>query len=193
MKTSSDSVSRLLQRWSDGDKEAIDELMPLVYGELRRMARRHMRQQPPDHTLQTTALIHEAYLRLVGRQDKRWEGRAHFFGVAAQAMRHILVDYARARHADKRGGEARAVSLEEAAIVSQERAAELVSLDDALQELARLSPRQCQVVELRYFGGLSVTDTADVLMVSSDTVTRDWNQAKAWLYHELNAVQNHDA
>jgi RNA polymerase sigma factor (TIGR02999 family) len=130
MKSSSDSVSRLLQSWSDGDKEAIDELMPLVYGELRRMARRHMRQQPPDDTLQTTALIHEAYLRLVGRPDKRWEGRARFFAVAAQAMRHVLVDYARARYADKRGGDARAVSLEEAVIVSQERAAELVSLDE---------------------------------------------------------------
>jgi len=186
METSSDSVSQLLQRWSDGDKEALDRLMPLVYNELRRMARRYMWQQPAGHTLQTTALIHEAYLRLVGQENKRWEGRAHFFAVAAQAMRHILVDYARARGADKRGGESRPVSLEEASIVSGERAAELVSLDDALEQLSRLSPRQSRVVELRYFGGLSVTETADVMQLSSDTVTRDWNHAKAWLYRELN-------
>jgi RNA polymerase sigma factor (TIGR02999 family) len=179
------SVSHLLQRWSDGDRSALDQLLPLVYDELRRMARRYMGQQPSGHTLQTTALIHEAYLRLVGQEEKQWENRAHFFGVAAQAMRHILVDYARARGAAKRGGAARAVSLEEAAIVSDERAAELVALDEALAELARLSPRQSQVVELRYFGGLSVTETAEVLQVSSDTVTRDWNQAKAWLYRRL--------
>jgi RNA polymerase sigma factor (TIGR02999 family) len=186
METPSDSISLLLQRWSDGDKEALDQLMPMVYSELRKMARRYMWQQQSGHTLQTTALIHEAYLRLVRQDEKRWENRAHFFGVAAQAMRHILVDYARARNARKRGGEERVVSLEEAAIVSEDRAAELVSLDDALSELARLSPRQSRVVELRYFGGLSVTETADVLKVSSDTVTREWNHAKAWLYRELN-------
>lgn len=149
------------------------------------MARRYMGQQPTGHTLQTTALIHEAYLRLVGREEKHWENRAHFFGVAAQAMRHILVDYARARGAAKRGGAARTVSLEEASVVSDERAAELVALDDALAELARLAPRQSRVVELRYFGGLSVTETAEVLKISPDTVTRDWNQAKAWLYRAL--------
>ncbi|MGH9766521.1 MAG: sigma-70 family RNA polymerase sigma factor [Blastocatellia bacterium] len=187
METSSKQISHLLQLWSEGDSEALDQLMPLVYQELRRMARRYMGQQPSCHTLQTTALIHEAYLRLVGQEEKRWENRAHFFGVAAQAMRHILVDYARARNAAKRGGEARAVSLEEAAFVSEERAAELVALDDALTELARLSPRQSQVVELRYFGGLSVAETAEALKVSPDTVTRDWNQAKAWLYHALNS------
>jgi RNA polymerase sigma factor (TIGR02999 family) len=186
MDTPVDSVSQLLQRWNDGDKAALDQLMPLVYSELRRMARRYMWQQPSNHTLQTTALIHEAYLRLVRQEEKQWESRAHFFGVAAQAMRHILVDYARARRADKRGGDVRVVSLEEAAIVSQERAAELVALDDALAELARLSPRQSRVVELRYFGGLSVTETAEVLKVSSDTVTRDWNYAKAWLHREIN-------
>ncbi len=185
METSSPQVSQLLQRWSAGDSAAFDQLLPLVYGELRRMARRYMGQQGANHTLQTTALIHEAYLRLVGQEEMRWENRAHFFGVAAQAMRHILVDYARARQTAKRGGEARAVSLEEAAVVSDERAAELVALDEALAELAQLAPRQCQVVELRYFGGLSVTETAEVLKVSPDTVTRDWNQAKAWLYREL--------
>ena len=185
METSSQTVSLLLRRLNDGDGGALDQLLPLVYAELRRMARRYMRQQPAGHTLQTTALIHEAYLRLVGQEEGRWENRTHFFGVAAQAMRHILVDYARARRTTKRGGEARSVSLEEAAIVSAERTAELVALDDALTELARLSPRQSRVVELRYFGGLSVTETAEVLAVSSDTVTRDWNQAKAWLHREL--------
>jgi RNA polymerase sigma factor (TIGR02999 family) len=180
------SLSHLLQRWSDGDNGALEQLMPLVYGELRRMARRYMRQQPSSHTLQTTALIHEAYLRLAGQEEKRWENRAHFFGVAAQAMRHILVDYARARNTGKRGGAARTVSLEEAAIVSNQRTAELVALDDALSELARLSPRQSRMVELRYFGGLSVEETAEVLGVSADTVTRDWSQAKAWLHRELN-------
>ena len=152
-----------------------------------------MGQQPSGHTLQTTALIHEAYLRLVGQEAKHWENRAHFFGVAAQAMRHILVDYARARHAAKRGGEARAVSVEEAAFVSVERVEEMVALDDALAELARLSPRQSRVVELRYFGGLSVAETAEVLKVSSDTVTRDWNQAKAWLHRELDHNKERDA
>jgi len=191
--TSSQSVSQLLRRWTDGDLGALDQLLPLVYSELHRMARRHMGQQPSGHTLQTTALIHEAYLRLVGQEAKHWENRAHFFGVAAQAMRHILVDYARARHAAKRGGEARAVSVEEAAFVSVERVEEMVALDDALAELARLSPRQSRVVELRYFGGLSVAETAEVLKVSSDTVTRDWNQAKAWLHRELDHNKERDA
>jgi len=177
----------LLREWSAGDRSALDKLLPLVSSELRRMAKRYMGQQQRGHTLQTTALIHEAYLRLVGQEDKRWQNRAHFYGVAAQAMRHILVDYARARHRAKRGGEAGTVSLEEAAVVSQERAAELVALDEALEELAPLSPRQSQVVELRYFGGLSVAETAEVLKVSADTVMRDWSQAKAWLYRALSS------
>jgi RNA polymerase sigma factor (TIGR02999 family) len=180
------SLSHLLKRWSGGDREALEQLAPVVYAELHRMAARHMRKQPAGHTLQTTALIHEAYLRLVGQTEKRWENRLHFFGVAAQAMRHILVDYARARKADKRGGETRAGSLEDAAIVSPPRAAEVIALDDALAELTRLSPRQGRVVELRYFGGLSLEETAEVLKVSEDTVTRDWRQAKAWLHRELN-------
>lgn len=186
MTSKSQEVSQLLRAWGDGDQTALDHLMPLVYDELRRMARRYMNQQPTNHTLQTTALIHEAYLRLVGQEEPAWENRAHFFGVAAQAMRHVLVDYARARHAAKRGGAARLVSLEEAAFVSAERAAELIALDDALAELAQLAPRQSQVVELRYFGGLSVAETAEVLRISTDTVTRDWQQAKAWLYRALN-------
>lgn len=193
METSSQSVTHLLRRWSEGDNEAFDQLMPLVYAELRQMARRYMRKQSEGHTLQTTALIHEAYLRLAAQEEKQWAGRAHFFGVAAQAMRHVLVDYARSHQAAKRGGNALVITLDEVAIVSDERTAELVALDDALQELAKLSPRQCQVVELRYFGGLSVAETAAVLKVSTDTVTRDWNQAKAWLYRTLNQSHNYDA
>lgn len=185
MKTTSHEVTRLLVDWGQGNQAALEKLIPLVYGELRQIARRYMARQNPGHTLQTTALINEAFIKLVGQEEKAWQNRSHFFGVAAQAMRHILVDYARARHTAKRGGETRAVSLEEAAIVSDERAAEMVALDEALAELARLSPRQSQVVELRYFGGLSVTETAEVLQVSSDTVTRDWNQAKAWLYRRM--------
>lgn len=183
--SSSHSVSKLLDQWNRGDREALDRLMPLVYEELRKMARRYMNQQNPDATLQTTALIHEAYLRLVKQKDKQFENRAHFFGVAAQAMRHILVDYARARQSAKRGGRTRPISLEEAALVTQERAAELVAFDDALKELEKLSKRQSRVVELRYFGGLSVAETAAVLEVSPDTVMRDWGMAKAWLHHVL--------
>ena len=186
--SASHSVTQLLEQWNSGDREALDRLMPLIYEELRKMARRYMRQQNPDHTLQTTALIHEAYLRMVKQKEKQFENRAHFFGVAAQAMRHILVDYARARHAAKRGGEARPISLEEAALVTEERAAELVAFDDALKELEKLSKRQSRVVELRYFGGLSVEETATVLAVSPETVMRDWNMAKTWLHRALSAA-----
>ncbi len=178
-------VTRLLLAWSKGDQAARDQLMPLVYEELRRIAKRHMDRQKPDHTLQTTALIHEAYLRLVDQKEARWQNRAHFFAVAAQAMRQILVDYARTRHAAKRGGEASAVSLDEAAVVSRQRSGELVALDDALQSLAAFDRRKSQVVELRYFGGLSVEETAKVLKVSSETVLRDWRLAKTWLLREL--------
>ena len=187
METSSQQLSHLLQRWSDGDSEALDQLMPLVYGELRRMARRYMGQQPAGHTLQTTALIHEAYLRLVGQEEKRWENRAHFFGVAAQAMRHILMDYARTQNRAKRGGGALQVSLDEALTFCTERSAELVALDDALTELAKLDERQSRVVELRFFGGLSIEETAEVLNVSAGTVRRDWSLARAWLHRELAA------
>jgi len=179
------SVTQLLDRWNHGDPKALDELMPLIYEELRKMAKRYMNQQNPGHTLQTTALIHEAYPRMVKLKEKHFENRAHFFGVAAQAMRHILVDYARTRHTDKRGGGARPISLEEAALVTQERAAELVAFDDALKDLEKLSKRQSRVVELRYFGGLSVEETATVLGVSSDTVMRDWSMAKTWLHRAL--------
>ena len=185
MTPSPEEVSQLLVAWSNGDQAALDKLMPLVYDELHRLAKRYMARQQPGHTLQTTALIHEAYLRLVGQPAKRWQNRAHFFAVAAQAMRHVLVDYARSRHYAKRGGGARAVSLDEAAVVSEERAAELIAVDEALTDLAALHPRQSQVVELRFFGGLSVEETAEVLKVSPDTVRRDWRMAKAWLYNQL--------
>jgi len=185
MEPSSQEVTGLLLDWSNGDQAAFDRLLPLVYHELRQMARRYMARQNPGHTLQTTALIHEAYLKLVEQKDKQWQNRAHFFGVAAQAMRHILVDYARAKQTEKHGGGARAVALDEALTVSQERTAELVALDDALQELAKFDPRKCQVVELRFFGGLSVAETAEVLKVSEITVLRDWSMAKAWLHRTL--------
>jgi RNA polymerase sigma factor (TIGR02999 family) len=185
MTASPQQITQLLAAWSRGEQAALDELMLLVYGELRRIAKRYMSGQPTGHTLQTTALIHEAYMKLVGQPEKRWQNRAHFFGVAAQAMRHILVDYARASRAQKRGGEARAIALDEAAMVSWEQAAEVVALDQALKSLAALAPRQSCIVELRYFGGLNVEETAEVLNVSPETVTRDWRMAKAWLLREL--------
>ncbi|MGH9846699.1 MAG: sigma-70 family RNA polymerase sigma factor [Blastocatellia bacterium] len=186
-------VTQLLIDWSNGDQAALDKLMPLVHGELRRMAKRYMARQSPGHTLQTTALINEAFIKLVGQQDKHWQNRAHFFGVAAQAMRSILVDYARSRRYEKRGGGAQQVSLDEALTVSEERAAELVALDDALNELAKVDPRKCRVVELRYFGGLSVEETAEALKVSAVTVMRDWSMAKAWLHRELSNGNGDDA
>ena len=177
-------VSQLLRAWSNGEPTAADRLMPLVYEELRRMARRQMRGQRAGHTLQTTALIHEAYLRLVNESDVGWQNRAHFFGVAAKAMRHILVDHARSRQAAKRGGGARHVTLDEAAVASAE-PAELVALDDALQSLAAFDQRKSQIVEFKYFGGLTVEEIAHVLRVSPETVARDWRLARGWLLREL--------
>jgi RNA polymerase sigma factor (TIGR02999 family) len=182
--TTSLEVSQLLRAWSNGETSAADRLMPLVYEELRHIARRQMRRQRAGHTLQTTALIHEAYVRLVGESDVHWQNRAHFFGVAAKAMRHILVDHARSRHAAKRGGAAQRVTLDEAAVISAQ-PAELVALDDALRSLAGLDPRKGQVVELKYFGGLTVDEIAKVLRVSPETVARDWRLARAWLLREL--------
>ncbi len=193
METSAPSVSQLLQRWSEGDRSALDQLTPLVYDELRRMARRYMRQQPVGHTLQTTALIHEAYLRLIGQQEKHWENRAHFFGVAAQAMRHILVDYARARKMDKRGGGAQQVSLDEALTVGPNGNDDLVALNDALTALAALDQRQSQVVELRFFGGLTEEEIGEVLKVSPRTVRSDWRLARSWLLRELDREKRDDA
>jgi RNA polymerase sigma factor (TIGR02999 family) len=185
MTPSQHEVSQLLQAWGQGDSNAFDALVAIVYDELRRMARRHMARQSPGHTLQTTALIHEAYMRLVDLKDVAWQDRSHFFAVAARAMRHVLVDYARSRRAAKRGGKLRLVSLDEAATICEERAAEVVALDDALENLAAFDSRKCQVVELRYFGGLSVDETAEVLGVSPETVARDWRIARTWLHREL--------
>lgn len=178
-------VTKLLEDWSGGDREALEQLMPLVYDELRRMAKRYMNSQPSGHTLQTTALIHEAYLKLADNKEKQFANRAHFFAVAANAMRHILVDHARSRQSEKRGGGVQKISLEEAAIVSNERFAEVIALDDALKNLEKEDERKSRVVELRYFGGLSVAETAEVLKISPETVLRDWRFAKTWLLREL--------
>lgn len=190
MTFSTHEVTRWLVDWSNGDQGALDKLMPLVYAELRQIAKRYMARQNPGHTLQTTALINEVFLKLVVQEEKSWQNRSHFFGVAAQAMRHILVDYARSKHYAKRGGGIRQVSLDEALTVSDERAAELVALDEALGELAKVDPRKCKVVELRYFGGLTVEETAEVLNVSAITIMRDWSMAKAWLHRELSQTGN---
>ena len=179
-----DDVSAMLRAWSDGDQRALDRLTPIVYGELHRLARRYMRGERPGHSLQTSALVNEAYLRLVDYKRMQWQNRAHFFAVAAQLMRRILVDHARRRNA-KRGGRVPHVPLEDAAVVGSETPTDLVALDDALNALARLDPRKVQVVEMRFFGGLSVDETAAVLKVSPVTVMRDWSSAKAWLYREL--------
>jgi RNA polymerase sigma-70 factor, ECF subfamily len=177
-------VSGLLRAWSSGDRGALDRLTPIVYDELHRLARRYMKGERPGHSLQTTALVNEAYVRLVDYKGMQWQNRAHFFAVSAQLMRRILVDHAR-RHNLKRGGGVPHVSLEETAMVGGDRAANLVGLDDAMDALARLDPRKVQVVEMRFFGGLSVEETAEVLKVSPLTVMRDWITAKAWLYREL--------
>jgi RNA polymerase sigma-70 factor (ECF subfamily) len=178
-------VTGLLLEWQQGDEAALDKLTPLVYDELRRIAHRYMRQERDGHTLQTTALVNEAYVRLVGGHRIEWQNRAHFYGVVAQVMRHVLIDHARRRGYAKRGGDAQQVSFENGDVMSTERAAELVSLDEALDQLTKLDPRKARVVELRYFGGLSLEETANVLEVSLMTVRRDWRAAKAWLYRAL--------
>jgi RNA polymerase sigma factor (TIGR02999 family) len=185
MDSSQHEVTALLLQWRNGDKTALDKLTPLVYEELHRLAHGYIKRERPGHTLQTTALVHEAYLRLVDQEDIHWQNRAHFFAVSAQVMRHILVDYARKSCSRKRGGNAQRVSLDEGAIVSRERASELVVLDDALQRLAESHPRCSKLVELRFFGGLNGQDAAEVLEISEATVERDWRFAKAWLYREL--------
>jgi RNA polymerase sigma factor (TIGR02999 family) len=178
-------VTDLLLAWGEGDESALQRLMPLVQEELHRLARREMRGERPGHTLQTTALVNEAYLRLIDAHRVRWQDRAHFFALSARIMRRILVDHARSRNFIKRGGGTRHVSLDEALIVSQERGADLVALDDALQALAAVDARKSQVVEMRFFGGLSVEETAEALRVSPETVMRDWHLAKVWLLREL--------
>ena len=181
----SDDVTGLLAAWSEGDREALDRLAPIVERELKLLARRYLRRERPDHTLQTTALVNEAYLRLVGQREARWQNRAHFFGIAAQLRRRILVDHARRISYAKRGGDAVRIPLDDDAVVSTARAAELVALDDALAALSRLDERKGRVVELRYFGGLSVEESAAVLGVHPDTVTREWRRAKVFLRRAL--------
>jgi len=178
-------VTRLLQAWSDGDASALEQLSQLVYAELHRIARRYMGRERPDHTLQTSALINEAYLRLVDAHGVPWQNRAHFFAVSAQIMRRVLVDFARARRNLKRGGGARPVALDEAFVAVPEQSVDLLALHEALERLAVLSQRQSQVVEMRYFGGLTEEEMADVLNVSPRTVRHDWSLARAWLYREL--------
>ncbi|HJQ68440.1 MAG TPA: sigma-70 family RNA polymerase sigma factor [Blastocatellia bacterium] len=185
MEPSLDQVTQLLLDWSDGKRAALDQLIPLVHDELRRLARRYMRRERAGHTLQTTALVNEAYMRLVDQRHVRWQNRAHFFGIAAQIMRRILVDYARTRHYDKRGGKAVHVSLDETALVSQDPQAELIAVDDALTDLAIHDPRKSRIVELRFFGGLSIEETAEVMGISPTTVQREWRSAKAWLHHAI--------
>lgn len=171
----------MLVAWSDGDARALEGLVPVVEGELRRLARAYLRKERAGHTLQTTALINEAYLRLIDQRAVRWQNRAHFFGIAAQMMRRILVSMARARHADKRGNAAATVPLDDDLALTADRAAALIALDDALTDLATLDPRRAQVVELRYFGGLSVEEAATALQLSPETVMRDWKRARTWL------------
>jgi RNA polymerase sigma factor (TIGR02999 family) len=183
--TQTHQVTDLLAAWSQGDKEALDKLMPLVYNELRRLARQHMRRERAGHTLQTNALVNEAYLRLVDQRSAQWQNRAQFFGVAAQLMRRILVDHARSHNRLKRAGDAQKVSLDEAVIVSQEQAIELLSLHEALEKLETLNERLGRIVELRYFGGLSIDETAEVLKVSPGTVMKDWTFAKAFLHEAI--------
>jgi RNA polymerase sigma factor (TIGR02999 family) len=179
-------ITQMLKKWSEGNQEVLDKLMPLVYNELRRQASRYLRRERANHTLQTTALIHEAYLKLIDQNQVEWQNRTHFYAIAAQAMRRILVDYARERNREKRGGAAENLPLEEAAfVVSEGKNVDLVALDEALTRLAQFDERQARVVELRYFSGLSIDETADILGVSNVTVRRDWNMAKAWLHQQI--------
>lgn len=178
-------VTQLLVDWSNGDQSALERLMPLIDEELRRLAHRYMSRERVGHTLQTTALVNEAFLRLVNRKNLQWQNRAHFFGIAANLMRTILVDHARAHACTKRGGGARKLELDEALVISQQKASEVLALDDALKQLALIDPQQSRIVELRFFGGLTVEEAGEVLHVSPATIKREWSTAKAWLYHEL--------
>src|SRR4029077_20635854 len=180
-----DDISRLLRAWSDGDQLALGELTPIVYAELRRLAHGYMRGERPGHSLQTTALVNEAYMRLVGCSRTRWQNRAHFFAVSAQLMRRILVDFARSRGYVKRGAGVRCLSLEKCPDIFDRTDPDLVSLDDVLNTLAAIDPRKSKVIELRFFGGLTAEETAEVLKVSPDTILRDWKLAKIWLHREL--------
>lgn len=186
-KPSVQDVTQLLQAWSDGDQDALAKLTPLIYDELRRLAHRYMAQERPGHILQTSALVNEAFIRLIDWQNVHWKSRAHFYGVSAQLMRHILVDFSRAQNYAKRGGDALRVSLNEMADLPQERSADLVALDEALDQLAALDARQSQVVEMKFFGGMEMEEIAEALNVSLGTVKRDWSLAKLWLLRQLSA------
>src|SRR5215510_8697481 len=192
-KEAGSSVHQITERliaWSSGDVAALDDVIHAVYQELRQMADRYLRKERSEHTLQPTALVHEAYLRLIDQNQVSWQNRAHFFGVAAQMMRRILIDHAKSKHREKRGGAATPMPLDEAIDLSQTRVSELVALDDALTGLATIDERKSRVVELRFFGGLSVEETAEVLKVSPDTVMRDWRLAKLWLLREISKESN---
>ena len=178
-------VTKLLVQWTDGNQQAMEQLLPLVYDELRKLARRYLQRERPGHTLQSTALVHEAYLRIVDQREVNWQGRAHFFGIAAQMMRRILVDHARGRDAAKRGAGACKLTLDEDLLAPAERDINLVALDQALDTLAKLDPQQGRIVELRFFAGLSIEDTAEVLKISPATVKRDWAMAKAFLTRQI--------
>jgi RNA polymerase sigma factor (TIGR02999 family) len=190
---SAHNITELLLAWGNGDEAALDELTPLVYRELHRLAHGYLKRERPGHTLQTTALVNEAYVRLIDWKNVEWKNRAHFFGISAQLMRRILVDFARSRQYTKRGGGARQVSLDGAAVLAPERPVDIVALDDALKTLATLASRQSRVVELRFFGGLNIAETAEVLKVSEGTVRRDWSLAQAWLHRELSSGEARDS
>jgi RNA polymerase sigma factor (TIGR02999 family) len=183
--STAENLTELLHDWHRGNRDALDRLTPVIYDEIRRIAHRYMDRERDDHTLQTTALINEAYLRLLGQPQVEWNNRAHFFAVVAQVMRHVLIDHARSRLFQKRGGDAQRLSIDEATLMTSERASELIALDEALTSLASLDARKARVVELRYFGGFSLEETAVILDLSVMTVRRDWQAAKAWLYRQV--------
>jgi RNA polymerase sigma factor (TIGR02999 family) len=184
--SSPEEVTQLLVAWGNGNKAALEKLMPLVYEELRRLAHHYMRREHPGHTLQTTALVNEAYFRLIDQKHVHWQNRAHFFAISAQLMRRILIDHARSHQYAKRGGGAHKVLLDEVAVLAQEQAEDLVALDEALRSLAAIDERKGKIVELRFFGGLSAEETAEALKISPRTVMREWSMAKAWLYRAMN-------
>lgn len=183
---SAHDITRMLIELTDGNTEVVNQILPHIYDELRKLASSYLRRERSDHTLQPTALVHEAYMKLIDQKKVRWQNRAHFFGIAAQVMRRILLDHARKHKADKRGGEAEKLPLEEEIlVVSHEKSAELIALDDALEALAAIDPQKAKIVELRYFGGLSIEETAEVMGVSVPTINRQWRMAKAWLYGQI--------
>lgn len=187
--TGENEVTQLLQRWSHGNRDALADLLPLVYDELRRLAASYMRFESPGHTLQPTAVVHEAYMRLIQQREVHWKSRAHFFGIAAQMIRRILVDHVRATRAQKRGSGFAALSLDEALGVGEQKSWEIIALDDALKTLAQMDPQQAKIVELRFFAGLSIEETASLVGVSPATVKRDWVSAKAWLFRQLSRTR----